>query len=158
MGLSTPSAAAPANLWDDADAEATDEIFAEINITPLTDVILVLLIIFMVSSTAMVDAAREQKLEVALPSAGGAAQAGQQDTTFVVGVGTDGRPFVQGQFVSEADLQRLLRQTYQKNPRTVVIVDADGGLAHRHVVAIIDKVRAAGFLTVGIGAQNLAAP
>ena len=37
---------------------------------------------------------------------------------------------------------------------TVVIVDADGHLEHRNVVSVIDRVRAAGFATVGIGAES----
>lgn len=137
--------------------ESTDEddvgIFAEINITPLTDVILVLLIIFMVSSSAMVDAMREGKLDVTLPHAGHANQAATEATTLVVGVAADGRLFVHGQFVSDDELKKVLADTHKADPNTVIIVDADGHLEHRNVVAVIDEVRSAGFSTVGIGAE-----
>lgn len=129
-------------------------IFAEINITPLTDVILVLLIIFMVSSSAMVDAMREGKLDVTLPQAGNAANAPTEATTLVVGMAQDGRLFVHGKFVSEDQLEKILEDTHKTSPGTVVIVDADGKLEHRNVVTVIDKVKSAGFATVGIGAES----
>jgi biopolymer transport protein ExbD len=129
-------------------------IFAEINITPLTDVILVLLIIFMVSSSAMVDAMREGKLDVTLPQAGQAANAGAEAETLVVGMAQDGRLFVKGQFVSEDQLAEILEETHKSAPGTVIIVDADGKLEHRSVVGVIDKVKSAGFNTVGIGAES----
>lgn len=129
-------------------------IFSEINITPFTDVILVLLIIFMVSSSAMVDAAREGHLDVSLPQAGNAAKTQGDAPTLVVGMGQDGRLFVHGQTLDEPALLDLLQQTYKTAPNTVVIVDADGALTHRRVVGVIDRVRAAGFATVGIGAEG----
>jgi biopolymer transport protein ExbD len=129
-------------------------IFAEINITPFTDVILVLLIIFMVSSSAMVDAAREGHLDVTLPQAGHAAESSGQAPTLVVGMADDGRLFVHGKFVTDEQLDQVLSDTHKTAPNTVVIVDADGHLEHRSVVGVIDRVRSAGFATVGIGAEN----
>ena len=138
-----------------ADDDAPDgAIFCDINITPFTDVILVLLIIFMVSSSAMVDAARDGYLDVTLPQAGNAAQAAGDMATLVVGMAQDGRLFVHGQFVSDDELMTLLAETHETAPKTVVIVDADGALEHRRVVGVIDRVRAAGFATVGIGAES----
>jgi biopolymer transport protein ExbD len=139
---------------EDSSDDADVGIFAEINITPLTDVILVLLIIFMVSSSAMVDAMREGKLDVSLPHAGNAAQAATEATTLVVGVAADGRLFVHGKFVSDDELKQVLADAHKTDPNTVVIVDADGHLEHRNVVAVIDEVRSAGFNTVGIGAES----
>ena len=139
---------------EDANDDADVGLFAEINITPLTDVILVLLIIFMVSSSAMVDAMREGKLDVTLPQAGHAAQAATEAQTLVVGLAADGRLFVKGQFISTDELQKVLKDAHKADPNTVVIVDADGRLEHHKVVAVIDEVRSAGFGTVGIGAEN----
>ena len=143
---------APKQNDDAADEDAG--IFAEINITPLTDVILVLLIIFMVSSSAMVDAMREGRLDVALPKAGSAATPTNEAKTLVVGVAPDGRLFVHGKFVNEEELTQVLEETHKADADTVVIVDADGHLEHHNVVTVIDKVRAAGFTTVGIGAES----
>jgi biopolymer transport protein ExbD len=137
-----------------SDAEAEEEIFSDINITPFTDVILVLLIIFMVSSSAMVDAAQKGRLEVSLPQAGHATQGPTPTEPLVIGMAADGRLFVRGRFVDAEQLGELLSQTHQQAPQTPVIVDADGTLPHRRVVQIIDRVRAAGFQVVGIGAED----
>lgn len=134
--------------------DGTDEIFADINITPFTDVILVLLIIFMVSSSAMVDAAREGHLDVTLPQAGHAAVEGAAHKPLVIGIAADGRLFVQGHFVDADALGDILRVAHSQDPLSVVIVDADGTVPHKRVVEVIDRVKAAGFGAVGIGAES----
>lgn len=152
--MSPPSPSVEARSDDDDD----DDIVAEINMTPLTDVVLVLLIIFMVSSSAIVDAARQGHVDVALPQASAAPKASEGQPTLVIGLAPDGRLFVREKFVSDAELMVILKDAYAKSPGTVVIVDADGAMAHRSVVQIIDRVRAAGFATVGLGAQAAAEP
>jgi len=152
MALEGPKGAG-ADLFG-PDAAEDEGIFADINITPFTDVILVLLIIFMVSSSAMVDAARQGRLEVSLPQAGHATQGPTPTEPLVIGMAHDGRLFVRGHFVGPEELGELLAQTHAQQPQTVVIVDADGTLPHRRVVEIIDRVRAAGFEVVGIGAED----
>jgi biopolymer transport protein ExbD len=142
----------PGGLAPDGEEDAA--LFAEINITPFTDVILVLLIIFMVSSSAMVDAARQGHLEVTLPQAGHAASAGTKAQTLVLGLAADARIFVHGTFVTVDELDAVLRDTRRDAPDTQVIVDADGALPHHSVVQIIDRVRSAGFATIGIGAAT----
>lgn len=137
---------------DDADAQAT--LFAEINITPFTDVILVLLIIFMVSSSALVDAAQQGHLDVTLPQAGHASAQGAEIDPLVIGLTQDGRVFVHEAIISSDALESLLHDTFAKAPGTNVIVDADGSLPHQSVVKVIDQVRSAGFTTVGIGAAT----
>lgn len=143
----------PQHLGDDSDPDSGQTIFSDINITPFTDVILVLLIIFMVSSSAMVDAAREGRLDVTLPQAGHVAEGEAPKDPLVVGVAADGRLFARGQFMDSTGLAELLREAHATSPDTVVIVDADGTLPHRKVVDVIDAVRAAGFAVVGIGAE-----
>ncbi|MEK7704628.1 MAG: biopolymer transporter ExbD, partial [Myxococcota bacterium] len=59
-------------------------VFAEINITPLTDVVFVLLIIFMVGSGAMIEAARHGELDVSLPRAGASSTPAQAPAEIVV--------------------------------------------------------------------------
>lgn len=141
------------NVFAD-DADSTDALFAEINITPFTDVILVLLIIFMVSSSALVDAAQQGHLDVTLPQAGHASAPGTEAPTLVIGVTQDGRLFVHDAIITDEALAEVLVQTHTKAPETNVIVDADGSLPHQSVVKIIDQVRSAGFATIGIGAAT----
>lgn len=147
MAVSQPDLASAAE-----DALGEEHLFAEINITPFTDVILVLLIIFMVSSSALVDAAQQGHLDVDLPQAGHAKTAGTEAQTLVVGVTKDEQLFVHQGVVTADALGDVLRETYARDPQTSVIVDADGSLPHHSVVKVLDQVRSAGFSTVGLGA------
>lgn len=144
----------PVEIYTDDEVADEQSIFAEINITPFTDVILVLLIIFMVSSSAMVDAARDGHLDVSLPQAGHATASDMAETTLIVGIAADERLFVHNAFMSHEEFLQILKQTYRENPKTTIIVDADGQLAHHTVVRTIDEIRAAGFETIGIGAET----
>lgn len=140
----------------DSDFESDDGggveagLFAEINITPLTDIILVLLIIFMVTSSAMVDAARDGRLDITLPSATSAATAPSEQKDLVVGITADGRLFVHGEVIEEDALKTLLDETKKTDPNTMIVVQADGDLQHKKVVAVIDMLRNSGFASVGI--------
>ena len=131
--------------------EGGDSLFNEINITPLTDVMLVLLIIFMVSSSAMVDAAREGQLEVDLPTAGAAVTSTPIPEALVVSILKDGRVAVAGEVTADDQLYDVLKNRLEKNPKLALVIDADGDLAHRKVVHVIDEARQAGFTDVGIG-------
>ncbi len=140
------------NPFED-DGDQAGGLFAEINITPFTDVILVLLIIFMVTSSAMVDAARDGKLDVTLPSASTAATQESPAKSLVLGITKDGRLYLEGKAIAEDELSSVLASTKAKDPQTLVIVQADGELHHKRVVEIIDLLRETGFSNVGIGAE-----
>ena len=129
-------------------------LFAEINITPLTDVVFVLLIICMVTTSAMVDAAREGRLDITLPAASSGSRGGEEQKSMVVGIAADGRVYIDGTILREDELQAVLQKTYQTDPKTVMLVEADGDLPHKKVVMVIDMIRKAGFTSVGIQTEN----
>jgi biopolymer transport protein ExbD len=137
----------------DGDEAGDAGLFAEINITPLTDVILVLLIIFMVSSSAMVDAIRQGKLDVSLPSSSTSASDDVDASTVVVGITADDRIFVQGEVVDTDRLIEILKAKRKEAPQTMVVLQADGALEHKHVIEVIDLLRQSGFTNVGIGTE-----
>src|SRR6185503_7905821 len=90
------------------DDEGSDGVFAEINITPLTDLFLVLLIIFMVTSTVIVQqgpgGGAKAGLKVNLPK-GGAADVTARATDMSVAVLADGRYVLAGNVVSQEELK-----------------------------------------------------
>jgi len=145
MAVNMPGGGDGAGEDDDA------PIFAEVTITPLTDVILVLLIIVMVSANQMVDAAREGRLEVDLPTAGSGSSDATPGEALVIGVMRDGRIAVGGESIDEASLKQLLKDRIAKNPNTPIVIDADGDLAHKSVVRVLDVARQAGVTNIGIG-------
>ncbi len=139
---------------NELDDEGGGGLFAEINITPLTDVILVLLVIFMVASSAMVDSMREGMIDVTLPAASTAAKDKVETEALIVGITADGRVFVRGQAVDDAALLEALEAERKKSPGSMIVVQADGSLQHKKVVEVIDKLRKAGYSNVGIAAET----
>lgn len=128
-------------------------IFAEINITPLTDIFLVLLIIFMVTSSVIADAGARSGLRVNLPK--GATKEvtpGQKDVT--VAIGADGKMMVDGKAVDGAELARLFQGAKAKDAGTQIIVHADESTAHGRVVQVMELAKTAGLHRLAISTRK----
>src|SRR5688572_31571020 len=97
-------------------------IFAEINITPLTDIFLVLLIIFMVSSSVMVETASRTGVKVSLPK-GATKEIDPGAKSLVISVLTTGEIMVQGQRVKFEELAGLFKSAVAKDAQTQVITE-----------------------------------
>ncbi len=128
-------------------------IFADINITPLTDIFLVLLIIFMVTTTAIHEASQERGgFKVNLPK-GGRGDVGEVPRDLVVAVLSDGRAVVGGKVQSDAELATMFGASAKLNPDTVVVVQADAGVPHGRVVDVMETARNAGLSRLAIATQ-----
>jgi biopolymer transport protein TolR len=140
------------------DGEGGDDVgFAEINITPLTDIFLVLLIIFMVTSSVIVQQApsggAQTGLKVNLPK-GGATDVTARATDLSVAILADGRFVLGGNVVSEDELKRAFADAQAKDPNTVVIVQADEGVPHGTVVVVMELAKSAGLGQLAIGVRE----
>ncbi|HUT77393.1 MAG TPA: biopolymer transporter ExbD [Polyangia bacterium] len=114
-----------------------ENIISDINITPLVDVMLVLLVIFMVTATYIV----AQSIPVDLPEAG----TGEEVvTTLAITITEDGTYYLDGQRVDEARIKQTISRTRQDNPDVRVIIAADKRIEHGKVVHVIDLVRKLG--------------
>jgi len=144
----------PGGGGDDLDLEGSGGgIFADINITPLTDIFLVLLIIFMVTTTAIAESGTQNAgLKVNLPK-GGATSAGPVAHDIAVAVLEDGRTVVKGELVDDARLEALFQEAHGKNPDTLVLVQADQGVPHGRVVAVMDLARRSGLDRLAIATR-----
>jgi biopolymer transport protein ExbD len=129
--------------------------FNEINITPLTDIFLVLLIIFMVTSSVIVNASSGAKagLKVNLPQ-GGAADVTPQSNDLSVAILSDGRLVLGGDVVTADELKRAFDDAKAKSPDTMVIVQADEGVAHGKVVEVMEMAKGAGLGQLAIGVRE----
>ncbi|HSM92886.1 MAG TPA: biopolymer transporter ExbD [Anaeromyxobacteraceae bacterium] len=144
MAVGGPSGA-PGDGMEDGD------VFADINITPLTDIFLVLLIIFMVTTTAIHEADRAG-FEVNLPRAGkGAPPAQVQD--LAVAILADGRTVLGGRAVDAEELGRAFEVARGRSAATVVLVQADEQVAHGRVVAVMDLARRHGLTRLAIATR-----
>jgi biopolymer transport protein ExbD len=139
------------------DDDELGSVFAEINITPLTDIFLVLLIIFMVTSTVIVNrdsgGGARAGLKVNLPQ-GGASDVSPRETDLSIAVLSDGRLVLAGDVVSADELNRALEETHRKSPDTLVIIQADEGVPHGKVVQVMEAAKRVGLAQVAIGVRE----
>ena len=133
--------------------EGEGGLFADINITPLTDIFLVLLIIFMVTTTAIAEqGAKKGGFKVTLPKAGKGDAAAPRDVA--IAILSDGRTVVAGKVVEEAELRGLLAAAHEKNADTLVLVQADEGVLHGRVVGVMDLARRVGLTRIAIATRG----
>jgi biopolymer transport protein ExbD len=118
-----------------------------INVTPMVDVVLVLLIIMMVSATYIVS----QSLKVELPKT-----ASSDDTvskTYVVTITKDGAFFFNDKPTSKADLPALLRGAKAENANLNLVITADEQARHGSVVGVIDLAKVEGITKFAINVE-----
>ncbi len=120
-----------------------------INVTPLVDVALVLLIIFLVTARMVV--APNAALKLTLPTAA----SGEQVTpVFAVTLTTDGATRVNGQPVlSDADFLVRARTEHQKHPDLRAVIQADGEVHHARVVKAMDLLSQTGVTQIAFAVQ-----
>ena len=138
--------------------ESQGSIFADINITPLTDIFLVLLIIFMVTTTAIAQAGNDEGgFKVNLPKGDkGDRTSIARDVT--VAILADGRVVVGGKVLDEAALTHAFDDAHARSPETVVMFQADEGVAHGRVVQVMELARRAGLTRLAIATRAEAPP
>jgi biopolymer transport protein ExbD len=129
-----------------------DGVVAEINITPLTDIFLVLLIIFMVTSSALVDSGGQSGVKVNLPT-GGARDITATQADLVVAILEDGRTVVGGRVLAEDALKETFAEAKARAPETTVIVQADQGVPHGKVVSVMELAKASGLAHLAIATK-----
>ena len=109
-----------------------------INVTPLVDVTLVLLIIFMVTASVIAKSA----IEVELPRAAHGGETTQR--TFALVVSKEGRVYLDGAEVDEARLVEAVRSAQQKGDDVQAVVGADRAAPHGAVTHLLDVLKGAG--------------
>jgi biopolymer transport protein ExbD len=128
-------------------------IFADINITPLTDIFLVLLIIFMVTSTVALDTARTEGVKVNLPK-GTTKEIDPGAKSVVISILKNNQVIVGGQQVKEEDLKAMFTSAVARDPSTQVIIEADEGVTHGTVVHIMELAKNAGLVRLAIATRG----
>lgn len=117
---------------------------SEINVTPLVDVMLVLLIIFMVAVPVL-----QQGINLNLPKA--TAEQADVSKSFTITIDKDKNIFLEDEKIDLNILQSKLFEKAFSNKRSYpVFIKADAELRYREVVAVIDTVKKAGIEVVGI--------
>ena len=114
-------------------------IISDINVTPLVDIMLVLLIIFMVTTTVIV----KDSIKVNLPEA--ATGEAKKVSILAVTLDAKGKLYLNGEGTSERTIRRFIRQERRRGVKKLeAVIGADKAVSHGKVVRIIDLVRSEG--------------
>jgi biopolymer transport protein ExbD len=125
-----------------------DEVIAEINIVPFVDIVLVLLITFMLTSSAIVKAS----FTVELPTA---ASAGNSvSSTVNVVVDAQGKLYMDGAETTHEKLGAFVARASWKDKDLQAVISADKQVDYEHVVHVIDVVKSNGIKTFALNIQR----
>jgi len=130
-----------------SNASSGDEGITGINVTPLVDITLVLLIVFMVTAKLIAG----QGMELDLPKA---ASARAVQTVFTVSIGTDGHLDVNGQPLSDVGSLRARAGTaLAATPELRAVIQASKASSHGRVLSVMDQLRLAGLTRIAFAAE-----
>ena len=119
----------------------------DINVTPLVDIVLVMLIIFMVTTSYIVN----PSIKVDLPKAAPGSE--QAKTTLGLTLTKDGSLYLNGDKTDDGGLQRFIATELPKNPELQAVIAADKVVPHGSVVHVIDLVKRAGVRKFAINVE-----
>mgnify|MGYP000020281929 CR=1 FL=1 len=156
MGMGGPSGGG-----GDADIDGgEDAIFAEINITPLTDIFLVLVIILIVSGSAAVEKVKEEQLaekssglKINLPS-GEQREIDPGSKSLVISIQKDGSVLVNEKLIADKDLERMFMAAFTRDKNTQIVIRADSGVSHGHVVSVMERAKRVGLSRLAIATSG----
>ena len=119
-------------------------VMAEINVTPLVDVMLVLLVIFMVTAPMM-----QQGVQVNLPKADTKAMTPAEESV-VVSVDKSGKVFIDKEAIPAGDLRKRLSTLFATRAKKEVFLKADAGVPYGEVVRTMADIKGAGIERLGM--------
>jgi biopolymer transport protein ExbD len=130
--------------------DEADESITGINVTPLVDITLVLLIIFMVTAKMIVS----QSVPLDLPKA---ATGSEVQTVFSVVLAADGKTQVDSQFVANDDaILPLAKAAHAKNSELRAVIKADSAVPHGRVIHVLDLLKQSGVSKIAFGVSPVA--
>ncbi len=118
---------------------------SEINITPLCDVMLVLLIIVMLIAPLL-----QAGVDVTLPEAAYTSEKPENDAQTVLAVTADGRFYIDKVQVSEQDLLREVQSVLERKFEKIVLIKADQDAQYSSVMSLLDRLQRAGIEDIGL--------
>ncbi len=126
-------------------------LITEINVTPMVDIMLVLLIIFMVTATYIA----RRAIPVQLPEASSGQEV--ESTPLAVVLAPGGALLLNGDAVTLEQLRQRVPQVVAANPDVQAVVDGDRGVEYGRVMEVIDTLRTAGVKNFAAAVEHKAA-
>ena len=118
---------------------------SDINVTPLVDVMLVLLIIMMIIAPLL-----QKGVDVKLPTANNSSDKPETQDQTVVGVTPDGRCWVNGVQVPDADVRSRVDDILEGKKERIILIKADEDAPYGRVMEMMDSLRQAGIEDMGL--------
>lgn len=123
--------------------------FSEINITPLTDIFLVLLIIMMVIAPLL----DQQGLNLTVPENVAQEQMDDKESKILtVSITADNKYYIQGEEIQASELETILKAQAKDYPDGMLI-QTDGDATHGAVVKVMDSARNSGITSISVSAM-----
>jgi TolR protein len=132
-------------------AIADPSVKGDINVTPLVDVCLVLLIIFMVVTPML-----HEGVDVNLPETQDPSKMPKGQNQLTVAIKQDGSVFVQQNWVTDDRIGAVLKEMHDNNPDKTVVVKGDRRLKYKDVRKVMRLINEAGFTRVGLAIDKKA--
>ena len=123
----------------------TQGVKSDINVTPLVDVMLVLLIIMMIVAPLL-----QQGVAVTLPRAINTSEKPETQDQTVVAITADKRFFVNAVQIQKSDLRRRIEEVLESKKERIVIIKADEDVEYGAVMEAMDELRASGIEDMGL--------
>jgi len=112
-----------------------------VEMTPMIDMVFLLLIFFLVATTFH---QTEREMQIALPFASSAAPISSMLQELIINVDKDGRIILGGRTIEPEQLERRIADAVAQNPEQKVTVRGDRAVAYTHIVTVLDICKAAG--------------
>lgn len=132
-----------------SDSDDRSSLFADINVTPLVDVMLVLLIIFMVTAPFMIET-----IGVDLPKGEGAKSEGQT-TPLTISIDSGENIVIAGQTFTLEKLGEFLRESPRVKSGEGIYIEADAKISHGMVMSVMSAAHAAGANKINIMMEKI---
>ncbi len=126
--------------------QAADE--EDVNVTPLLDIVFIMLIFFIVTSTFV----REPGIEVDRPEAVTASD--RKFAKIIVAISEDDEIWINKEEVELAEVRIRVEELIRQNPRSTAVVQADRGSKSRYLVEVVNQIRATGISDVAVSTER----
>ena len=118
---------------------------SEINVTPMADVMLVLLIIIMLIAPLL-----QKGVDVTLPQASNTVEKASNDEQTVLAVSSDGRFFVDQILTQENELLSTIQNTLDRKFEKILLIKADESARYSSIMSLLDQLQRAGIEDIGL--------